>query len=338
MSPEPEPVTVSVVMTLYNKGPYVLEAVRSILNGTYADLEVVVVDDASTDEGPRLVQSLTDPRVRFLPSAVNTGRAAAANRGFLAARGTYIAILDADDVSHPERLAKQVAFLETHPEVGVVGSAAQQIGQGSVLSRWPEEDEECRAKLLFGDPVLYGTSMFRRALVTEHGARCDEAWRFPAMDYLFLLGLSRYTRYANLQEPLLLYRIGEQNMRHGRDPAQDRARTYGPVFNYFGLPADAGNIELQVLLHDLFLRPPTFGQVRRARAWCDRLIRWNRSVHEFPEGSFERIVEQRWARLFHHLADRSFLAGLAHVLIGPRSWASVAYLLKVTVRRMLSGR
>jgi glycosyltransferase involved in cell wall biosynthesis len=338
MHPPSERVTVSVVMTLYNKGPYVIEAIRSILDGSYTDLEVVVVDDASTDEGPELVQALDDHRVRFLPHAVNTGRAAAANRGFLAAQGSYIAILDADDISQPERLARQVAYLEAHPEVGVVGSAAQQVGAGSVLSRWPAEDEECRAKLLFGDPVLYGTCMFRRHLVTEHGARCDEAWRFPGMDYLFLLGVSRFTRYANLQEPLLLYRIGPQNMRHGRDPAQDRARTYGPVFAYFGLPADPEHIALQVMLHNQFLQPPTFGQVRRLRAWCDRLVQWNRSAREFPTEAFERIVEHRWQRLFHHLADRSFWAALSHLLIGPRSWASVQYLLRVSLRRWTGRR
>jgi hypothetical protein len=274
--------------------------------------------------------------VRFLPSVVNTGRAAAANRGFLAARGNYIAILDADDVAHPHRLALQVEYLGSHPDVGVLGTAAQQIGQGDVLSRWPAEDEECRAKLLFGDPVLYGTSMFRRTLVTEYGARCNEDWRYPAMDYLFLMGMSRYTRYANLQEPLLLYRIGEQNMRHGRDPAQDRARTYSAVFAYFGLPTDQDTIGLQVMLHGMFLRPPSFWQVRRLRSWCDKLIQWNRETHTFPEAPFERIVTERWTRLFHRLADRSLRAGLAHLLIGPCSRTSVLYLLKVSLRRMLS--
>jgi glycosyltransferase involved in cell wall biosynthesis len=338
MQPMSDGVMVSVVMTLYNKGPFVEEAVRSILNSTFTGFELLVVDDASTDEGPELIHALTDPRVRFLSHEVNTGRAAAANRGFLAARGSYIAILDADDVAHPERLSKQVAYLEAHPEVGVVGCLAQQMGEGNKCSSFPPTDEGCRAKLLFGDPVLYQTSMFRRSLVTRHGARCDEAWRFPGMDYLFLLGLSRFTRYANLQEPLLLYRIGAQNMRHGRDPAQDRARTYGPVFAYFGLPADPEHITLQVMLHNQFLQPPTFGQVRRLRAWCDRLVQWNRSAQEFPREAFERIVEHRWQRVFHHLADRSFWAAVSHLLIGPRSWASVQYLLRVSLRRWTGRR
>ena len=80
------------------------------------------------------------------------------------------------------------------------------------------------------------------------------------------------------------------------------------------------------------------GQVRRLRAWCDRLVQWNRGAREFPSEAFERIVEHRWQRVFHHLADRSFRAAISHLIIGPRSWASVRYLLRVTLRRLLGSR
>lgn len=324
---------VSVVMTLFNKGPYVEEAVRSVLAGTFTDLELLVVDDASTDDGPARVEAIGDARVRLLRAAHNGGRAAAANRGFAAARGRYIAILDADDVALPERFARQLAYLEAHPEVGVVGGAAQQIGAGEVLSRWPADDADCRAKLLFGDPVLYGTCMFRRSLVSEQGARCNEAWRRPGMDYLFLLSLSRLTRYANLPEVLIHYRIGAQNMRHGRDPVADRAHIYEAVFAYFGLPADPATIGLQLMLHNLHVEEPTAERVRRLRAWCDHLKEWNRRVGEFPAERFEALLEERWRKAFHPIADRSFGGGLAHLLAGPRDAARWRYLVATALRR-----
>ncbi len=87
---------VTVLMTLHNKGPFVEEAVRSVLASTLTDLELLVVDDASTDGGLDIVRGIHDPRIRILESAVNTGRAAAANRGLDAARGTFVAVLDAE--------------------------------------------------------------------------------------------------------------------------------------------------------------------------------------------------------------------------------------------------
>ena len=93
------PSKVTVLMTLYNKAPFVAEAVQSILDNTFTDLELLVVDDASTDGGLEVVRSIADPRIRLLESPVNTGRAAAANRGYDAARGEYVAVLDADDIA-----------------------------------------------------------------------------------------------------------------------------------------------------------------------------------------------------------------------------------------------
>ncbi|MFN3875163.1 MAG: glycosyltransferase family 2 protein, partial [Flavobacteriales bacterium] len=116
---------ITVLMTLHNKGAYVAEAVRSVLSSTLPDFELLVIDDASTDDGPAIVRAFADPRIRLLANAANLGRAASANRGFDEARGEYIAILDADDAMEPDRLAKQAALLDARPELGACGTCAR---------------------------------------------------------------------------------------------------------------------------------------------------------------------------------------------------------------------
>lgn len=330
----PVPVKVTVLMTLYNKGAFVAEAARSILNGTFTDLELLVVDDASTDEGLKVVQAIADPRIRILESPVNTGRAAAANRGYDAARGEYVAVLDADDVAHPERLAKQVAFMDAHPEVVACGSAYAVLGDAGKVARWPSADRECRAKMLFGDPLIYGTAIFRRAVMETHHLRCDPDWLLPGMDYLFTLGFARYGAYANLSAPLLSYRLGANNMRHGRNAVEDRALLLKEVFRIFDLPMTEAELELQLALHEHFRIRFTSGLVEDLRSWIDRLVRVNRERKLFPEDLFEAELERRWKRLFHAFADQGLGAALSHLrLSGRYPMDRLTYLAKATLNR-----
>ena len=327
--PSPEP-TVTVLMTLHNKGPYVEEAVRSVLASTFTDLELLVVDDASTDDGVAVVKRISDPRIRILESAVNTGRPAAANRGYAAARGRYVAVLDADDRMHPERLAKQVAYLEAHPEVGVVGSWLQQFGARSLVHRFPATDAEARALTPFGMPVSYGTCMLRRAVLEAHGLRCPEAWLTPGMDYLFMLDVGRHTRYANLPEVLTDYRIGEQNMRHGRDAHRDLPPLVAEMFRRMGLAVSAREVALHLHLYDPPHPPLGVGGVWALHRWKRRLLRDTAAL--FPGPQLQREVERRWDRLFHTLVMHEPAAALLHLLLSGAVRQRLGYWLTYRLR------
>lgn len=327
---------VTVLTTLYNKGPFVEEAVRSILGSTFADLELLVVDDASTDDGVERVRRFSDPRIRILTSGVNTGRAATANRGYDAARGEYVAVLDADDIMHPERLARQVAFLDMHPEVGVCGSYAQIIGTHGHVAEWPPTDEEARGLLLFQDPLLYGSAMIRRPVLEEHHIRCLPHWHEPGMDYLFLLAIARHTRTATIPEPLTSYRLGEQNFRHGRDPIEVRARICREVFLFYGLDAGEEEVELQLLLEHLYREPPGAGKLRALFRWKERLKEFNRKKGLFTAHVFEARLQQAWARWYYLLAGERLWPALVHLWIeGGWPGGRLLYLLKVRARKLM---
>lgn len=330
---------VSVLMTLYNKGAFVEEAARSVLNGSYTDIELLIVDDASTDDGVSNVQRIRDPRIRVLLSSNNTGRGATANRGFNAARGEYIAILDADDIAHPERIARQVALMDAHPEVGACGSAYQVLGDTAAVHRWPSTDRECRAGMLFGDPVIYGAAMFRRSVIEEHHLRCDAAWKDPGMDHLFVLSVGPHARYANLPEVLIYYRKGENNMRHGRDPVEDRRKLVRAVLRSFRIDHSEAQLELQLAFHDVLSGPYDGQRVHGLWAWKLELARMNRERGLFPVDLFEAQLDHRWQRLFHRFADQSVAAALAHSRLS-NVWSldRSVYLIKTTINRWSKRR
>jgi len=139
---------VTVVMAVYNAARFLREAIASILTQTYRDFEVIVVDDASSDDSLSILHSFGDPRMRIIRHHTNVGAALSRNDALIAARGELIAIMDADDVCAPTRLERQVAFLDVHPEVGLVGCGVYDNidASGAVLcTSFLPEDEETRA-------------------------------------------------------------------------------------------------------------------------------------------------------------------------------------------------
>ncbi len=327
------PPRVTVLMTYYNKGAHVLEAVQSVLANTFTDLEVLLVDDGSTDNGLATVRALNDPRIRILESAVNTGRAGAANRGLDAARGEYIAVLDADDVMNSERIAKQVALLDADPSVGVCGSWAQVLGEPDRVIPMYATDRECRGVMLFGMPVIYPAATFRRSVIEAHALRCVTEWRLPGMDFLFALAVGLHSAYANIQEVLLEYRMGDNNMRHGRDPMGDRFALEQAALQFFGIPASDEEVDLHLAFHRMMRKPFDAARTRALWAWKEKLIAWNREHLTFTPDIFEAELERRWNKLFHLLCDHGAGAALAHLrLSGGWSASKLIYLAKLSLR------
>ncbi len=204
------PPLVSVVMSVFDGEAWLAESVESILAQTERDLELVVVDDGSTDGSGEILAELArrDPRIRLFRNEANQGQAAALNRGLEASGGRYVARMDADDVAEPERLAAQIAWLERRPEVGLLGTAVRRIddeGRPGALRRRPASDLEIRWACLLESPFMHPTVMLRRAVLEEYGLRYDERLR-TAQDYDLWVRLLRRTRAANLPEPLVRYR------------------------------------------------------------------------------------------------------------------------------------
>lgn len=208
--------TVSVLMSVYNGGELLRSSARSILSQHYNDLELIVVDDGSTDATCAFLADLanTDARVRVLRNEQNQGLTASLNRAFTVARGALIARQDADDVSRPDRLARQVAFLERHPDVGLLGSWYDVIdleGSRVGLNAPPVDDVAVRWCMLFQNAFCHSSVVVRRAVLGSDPWIYDPGLRY-AQDYSAWSRLLQRTQGANIRDPLVAYRVHEGNL------------------------------------------------------------------------------------------------------------------------------
>ena len=212
----PQDRAVSVVMSVYNAERYVAEATESILNQTFEDFEFIIIDDGSTDKSLKILERYAkqDDRIRLI-SRANRGLAASLNEGIELARAPLIARMDADDVSLPERLDKQVAYMAHHTECVALGTGKEVIdGKGRLLTRNPSEhcchdaitDGLMRGKCW----MIHPSTMLRKDMVRRiYGYRPEFR---VAQDYDLWLRLSEVGELANLPEPLIRYREHSQSV------------------------------------------------------------------------------------------------------------------------------
>ncbi len=197
------------LMSVYRDIAFLPSAVHSILQQTFRDFEFLIVDDVSTDGSTDFLTHLQDPRVRLCRNDQNLGLTRSLQLGLALARGHFVARMDADDIATPDRLFKQITYLEQHPAIGILGSVSQKIdaqGRPCGLYHVPMSDLHVRWTSLFANPFVHSTVMIRRAVLIEHHLNYDENY-LTAQDYELWTRVLRYTQGANLPDRLVQYRV-----------------------------------------------------------------------------------------------------------------------------------
>ncbi|MAU80707.1 MAG: glycosyl transferase [Gordonia sp.] len=188
---------ITILMPVYNAAGYIAYAARSVMAGDHIDLELLVVDDGSTDAGMDELAALGDPRIRVVRQP-NSGLIAALNTGLDEARGAYLARMDADDLSVPGRLTAQVRWLEERPTAVVCGTDYEMFGTMTGRVRMPRGDRACRERLLLASCHCGASVMMRRKVLARNGLRFDP--KYPhAEDYEFFSRLAEHGELGNLQ-------------------------------------------------------------------------------------------------------------------------------------------
>lgn len=212
--------TVSVIMPVYNAEKYLKEAIDSILSQTFSDFEFLIFNDGSTDSSGEIIKSYKDDRIILAYDGANQGYVAHLNEGIRIAKGKYIARMDADDIALPERLTKQVSFMENNPDCVLCGSLIETFGEGKRLVDLPAEDWEIRLKMLYITPFAHPAVMIRTTTLQEHKLYYNVSV-MPAEDYDLWIHLLDYGKVHNINEPLLKYRLHNNNIsRKPRDEKQ----------------------------------------------------------------------------------------------------------------------
>lgn len=310
---------VSVIMPAYNAAPYLLEAVNSILSQTLSDLELIIIDDASTDETPALLASVTDPRIQVHKNPENKGIVYSRNRGLALAKGLYLAVLDSDDIALPDRLEKQVRYLEENPGMGACGSHYRVIGNGAKRTttvKVPVEPADTRTFLYFNVCFCHSTLMMRTALAREYGYR--EGFDIIE-DYEIAYRIAQQWDVGNVDSVTTLYRVHGNNITIGKKinmlekrqlmdsivlndlnirytPAQLALHSNFINMNheYFRLSARLNELETWMVYfyqHLSAVRGINLGMVRRILA-----VRW--FLLCFRTGNYRKAIDNRLLFLF----------------------------------------
>lgn len=194
-------------MTIYNAGPYLKEAIDSIVSQTFTDWELIAIENGSSDESPEILAGYRDERIRGFFLTENIGRTAALREAFDRSRGEYIAILDADDLSHPERLAEQVECLDRQSDVGLVGSWVEYINEQSEVTGEFKPSighDELYDALGWMNPFVHSSILYRAGLARQTGGY--PAAYLYAQDKALILNIAKVSRLAMIGKSLCRFR------------------------------------------------------------------------------------------------------------------------------------
>jgi glycosyltransferase involved in cell wall biosynthesis len=286
-------------MAVRDGASYLDEALRSMIGQSFADWEFIVIDDGSTDGTGAMLYRYQhlDARIRVYTQPA-LGLAESLNRGLRMARGTYVARMDADDVSCRDRLAVQVATMDAHPDVGVCGAGIEIFGIGPpTIRQYPLDDASIRSWMLFESVLAHPCVILRRDLLERHGLAYDGAM-LHAEDYDLWVRASRYMKLANVPQVLLRYRQHPEQVVRKHDALKRRTARRIRTGQLIGLGLSPS--EEEVNLHEtlsLWQLAHTRERIAAAHAWFLKLIDANQAAGLYPQAAFRRVVAQRWSAI-----------------------------------------
>ncbi len=285
---------VSVNMPVYNCEDYVGAAIQSVLEQTYSNFELIIVDDGSNDQTWKILYqySQRDQRISLYRNSGNQGISISRNKCVDHSSGKYIASMDADDIALPNRLEKQVAFMEQNHEIGIVGAYYQIIDKQGVkgsIVKPPTSPSQIRSHLLLSNSFGASTVMFRRPLLEQVGHY--ETMSSTAEDYALWSRFAQVTKLANLPEVLLLYRVhdrGVSQVHSERQNARAVQVVYRNLTGFLGreVPLEAVTALYQPLQPG---QPPTLLKLA-VDLLCDVYFQ---DAHVLDEGGYSRPA-LRW--------------------------------------------
>lgn len=196
-------------MPAYNSGKYLKEAIDSILNQSFTNFELIIINDGSTDNTEEILNNYTDERIKKLRHNSNLGNYPARNYAMRNAKGKYIAVMDSDDISKPDRLQIQFDYMEQNPDVGCAGFGAEIVNEkGNVICNhsFLMDYERVKSSLKICNPMIHSALILRASVLKQNNLKYDELFRYAA-DYELLTRLVQFTNVVKLPDIILQYRI-----------------------------------------------------------------------------------------------------------------------------------
>lgn len=295
----PITIPITVLMPIFNVERYLDEAIKSILNQTFKDFELLIINDGSTDKSADIVKKYRDKRIKFINNHTHQGLVAVLNQGMALARGVYLARMDGDDISLPTRLEKQLKFMDSHPDVGVCGTWFEVFGlklKNRVYSR-PANPMACKAMLLFTDPVCHATVIMRPEMLKKHHLKFDPSFKHLE-DVEFWNRVAKFMDFSNIEEVLYLYRYHDNRTGNLYENIQQMQmkRVQTIYLKKMGITSSEKYIDLHwQILTRRFHHSRDF--LMKARRWLLKMITTNRKSLVYDPMEFQSEVWKKWSNI-----------------------------------------
>ena len=302
---------VTVYIPVFNGEKFVVEAVTSVLNQTYTNFELIIVNDGSTDHTLQLLKNLDDNRIKLIDLSENKGNCYAANIALRQARGKYIIRMDADDISFPNRIEEQVVYMESNPEVVLSGASMKLISANSDKSevwKYPKSPETAKAAFIFKCGVMQPISIVRTETIHNNQLFYDESNRDSyAEDYDLFYRISKLGKLGNIDKVLLYYRRHESNLTvtTSLDKAKKlRSAIYLTVLKDMGFDEQAIDLDAHLGLRRLLPEDfePEF--VLRIFDWSKKLREMNSKTGYFDQNALDQTLLDYEDQLFYKISQK----------------------------------
>lgn len=283
---------ISVLMSVYNSAQYLREAIQSILDQTLHDFEFLIINDSSTDESRNIILSFSDTRIKLIDNLENNGLSKSLNKGIEIAKAKYIARMDSDDISLPDRLLKQYLFMENNTHISVCGSWAKIIGADNYVLNYPSNNDEIKAYLLFNNPIIHPGTMFRKELFIKNNFWYDESISY-SQDYELWQRASAKMNFANIPEVLLLYRLSPKSVEKKKYQESITGQIRKKQLEYLGLTPDPIELELH---RSLAVVEPNlaFSKIKDIGDWINKIISVNSVSKKLDGSALKKILLKKY--------------------------------------------
>ena len=290
---------VTVLMSVFNGEQYLKEAIDSVLNQTYQNFDLLIINDGSTDNSLKIVQSYKDPRIKLINNDQNLGLIKSLNIGVSLIQSDYIIRMDSDDICLPNRIEVQLNFMDLHPEVGASGSHYFQLKEDKQFEiDLPISSEEIRSFLIFNCPLAHPTTIIRKQILDKYHIRYETGYLYSE-DYYFWLQISKVSQLRNLNDCLIYYRMHANQITGNPYKAKGRLDSVTKIRSILLEELSIQFTTKEMHIHNLIAdghRPANQLEFQQVEPWLEKLsnayLKRNLNADHF-----NAIVYERWLRI-----------------------------------------
>lgn len=303
---------VSVLMPAYNREQYIAQSIQSVLDQSFSNFELIILDDCSTDDTLKKIGEFNDPRIKVLRNTTNSGISFSRNKLLDNASGKYLALLDSDDLSLPHRLATQVEFLKNNPDLLLVGSSSIAINDANkpipsrsfLNKRYITDSEEIAATLFFRNCFYQSSVMFNSELLGSE--RYSMEFRSFG-DYEFWVRLAHKSKLSNQETPLIQYRYHADNISHVTNQGQKKINSatilkMNCAFYFDYVPTEEEQSIHGAWQYDYLKLSSDF--LKTSSQWIKKLAEMNDRQKKFEQHIFAKVIQRNWLERCWYSANK----------------------------------